>query len=210
MFKRPVFPLWGDGRAIVGGLYDAFAGYGVTLADFTSDNTGDLADQGVTVTIRGYGTFAFRFERVEWTMQVFSDDTMKQLAKLLTDGVDWIRTRAGAGELFQNHFMTCAYHGDVEGTNSRAFLNQLPQLKLGIGEDIGGGTIFNFDMHERTRAQVFVDHSHVVADGLFVQQTLLVAVDRLDYSKVLDLTQRTLDAVLHKLQLQLVAEGHET
>jgi hypothetical protein len=200
-FGRPAFPLWGEGRAIVLGLYEAFSPYGATLADITLDNTGGPADQGMTVNIRGNGTFAFRFEYLDWTLQGFAERDLVVVPAILESGVRWVRAIVKEG-LFQSHLFSYASHAQIEGATSREFLSDLSGTKLSIGEDLGSGVIFNFDLDRQARVQVIVDHSLLIQDGLFIQQQFFVRADQINYEHVMTLSRGSLEAALNTLQLR--------
>jgi len=201
-FARPVLSLWGEARVIVSGLFDAFAPFGVTLGDFVSENSPNLGDQSVEVDMGDKGTFSFKFDQVEWSLDDFLNIDTGDVPTVLSRGVEWIRGRV-AGDLFQTHLFTYAVHGVVEGIAPATFLSRLPHFVTGIGQDIGNGQILNIELDQHARAQITLDHSYSVPDGLFIQQNLIVRVDRFDYSGVLTLASNTFQAVLNALQLQL-------
>jgi hypothetical protein len=185
-FARPPFSLWGDGKALLEGLHDAFTDFRVTLKDFRVDGTpDDPVSQTVKVFIGPRGQYRFRFDRVEATMTNSSLDELRLLPSLLGSGASWLR-EVVQGFKFQSHLFSYGAHYTVLDGTAETYLNGLSTNSLPpLGTAKGTGVIFHADNQKRAwRLQLTVDHSLLIDNGLFIQFALFVMQDELNYEEL--------------------------
>jgi hypothetical protein len=202
-FARPPFSLWGDGRALLEGLHDAFAGFQVSLKDFRVEGTpDDPSSQTVKVYIGAHGQYRFRFDRVEATLTNGSLDELRLLPSLLANGSSWLREIV-EGFTFQSHLLSYGVHCSLSEGTSETYLSNLATPALStLGTARGNGVIFHADRDERSwRLQLTVDHSLLIEHGLFIQFVILSMSDALDYESLFDEVQNSLGASLAALGL---------
>jgi hypothetical protein len=204
-FARPPFSLWGDGKALLEGLFDAFSEFQVSLKDFRVEGTPeDPSTQTVKIYIGSRGQYRFRFDRVEATIANGSIDEIRALPTLLAKGGLWLSAAVPTFG-FQSHLFSFGAHCTLSEETSETFLSRLPTPRLStFGTARGTGVIFHADSDERSRRlQMTVDHSLIVEHGLFIQFVLLVASGDIDYHLVFTEAEATLRSSLASLNLSL-------
>lgn len=197
-FAKPAFVLWGESKSLFEGLYQAFAPAGVSLSDFRIEgNVEDPSSQSVKVFIGANATFRFRFDRIEATIQNFSEAELGILTNGLTAAGEWVRSAAPDFQ-FQSHLTGYSAHCELPGSSSTELLRALgsPQLSV-LGESTGSGLIFHGEFQEPRRTiQFTIDHSLVVQRGLFVNFVALINNTEIDYtsdhSQLMELFDRSL------------------
>jgi hypothetical protein len=208
-FTRPPFSLWGDGRALLEGLHDAFSDFRVSLKDFRVEGTPDEpSSQTVKIYIGAHGQYRFRFDRVEATLTNAALGELKLLPFLLASGSSWLR-EVVQGFTFQSHLFSYGVHCSLSEGTSETYLSSLatPTLPT-LGTARGNGVIFHADSSERPwRLQLTVDHSLLIEHGLFIQLAILSTSDALDYESLFDDVEKSLDGSLAALGLGFQEEG---
>ena len=208
LFEKPVFNLVGEARQIIEGLYNAFSPYQVALSDFRLEEVVTTPSSfGVNVYLKSLGSYKFRFDRVDCTFSGFADEDLPKFADILKRGDDWLRS-AAPGFSFKSHTFFYAGHCQLSESTSQDFLLALPGKDvIDIGQGLGDGIIHNWrDSETGARFQVLIDHSLSLKDGIFIQLTILIVEDRLDYSATISRGQALLGEALKKIGLQLEAE----
>lgn len=202
-FARPPFSLWGDGRALLEGLHDAFSDFHVSLKDFRVDGTpDDPSSQTVRIYIGAHGQFRFRFDRVEATLTNGTLDELRLLPALLANGSSWLRNVV-QGFTFQSHLLSYGVHCSLSEGTSETYLSSLTTPALpALGTARGNGVIFHADRDERSwRLQLTVDHSLLIEHGVFIQLVILSMSDELDYESLFDDVEKSLGTSLAALGL---------
>jgi hypothetical protein len=203
LFATPAFGLLSQSSKIVSGLYHAFLGMHSGLAAFRNESDPDTPlIETIIVDLTDRGTYRLNTERIEWTFPAAGASELD--ASVLARGDAWLRSTLPS-LTFQHHYYTYFAHAWVLGGSAREFLIGLgsPQLE-GVGENQGTGLIFhtNFPDHGWS-LQITVDHSHVLAEGLFVQAVAIVVTDRVNHRQTVDDIDRLLRESLARLGLQL-------
>lgn len=205
-FSHPLFELWGDGKTILRGLFEAFAPFGTGLPDIRVEpGLVSPADQVVTVNIGLMGLHRFRFDRVESTFFNFSDEAFVKIPGIIEASAKWIRLAVSSFQ-FGSHQFVYSSHCQVVNSTARDILGSIcaRSLKPG-GLDLGTGVIFHWEVPERNWTTQFVlDRSVVVKDGLYMMFTLVVTGDVSDYASCARDGRSYLEDVLGDLGLSFV------
>ena len=207
LLKKPVINLWGEGGAILGGLYDALSPYHDGLKSFRSiGDGGPPADQAVTVDLGWQAQFRFRFDRIEAHLHTFEDSQLKTFPGVLERGVAWLLEQKPE-PAFASHLVTYRCHGPLVASNGAAFLATLPTPRLkGLGPTADAGVILHGTLAGRgARVQLTLDHSLRVRDGLFVEFQAFLPEGVVDYSVTLAELRTALDSLLAEIGLELTA-----
>jgi hypothetical protein len=203
LFSRPLFELWGDGRTILGGLFEAFSPFGTTLPDVRVEpGLVSPADQVISVSIGLLGLHKFKFDRIESTFFNFSDETLLSIPGIIEASSKWIRAAVSSFE-FGSHQFVYSSHCQVGNSTAREILGSIyaRSVKSG-GLDSGTGVIFHWEVPDRSwTTQLVLDRSVVVADGLYVMFTLIVQGHISDYVALAKDARMYVDAVLGELGL---------
>lgn len=204
LFATPAFGLLSQPEQVVSGLYNAFLGMHSGLSDFEieSESQVPLSDT-IVVNLASRGTYRFSSERIDWT---FPNAGSTELDASVLDRADgWLRSAFPAAN-FQAHYYTYHAHTWVSDGSAREFLLGLgsPQLP-GFGENQGTGLIFHANFPTRDWAiQLTVDHSNVVAEGLYLQIVATVGADQVNHQKTVRYIDKMFRESLTRLGLQLV------
>jgi hypothetical protein len=203
LFATPAFGLRSGSSTVVSGLYHAFLGMHSGLAAFqTESNPGIPLVETIVVNLTDRGTYRLNSERIEWTFPAAG--ALELDASVLARGDAWLRSTLPT-LTFQHHYYTYFAHTWVVGGSAKEFLISLgsPQLE-GVGENQGTGLIFHVNFPDYGWSlQITVDHSHVLAEGLFVQAVATVVADRVNHQQTVSGVDRLLRESLARLGLQL-------
>lgn len=186
-FAKPLLGVWGMGQPVLQAIFDAFSPLGVSLADIRLEEASrSPADQAIVVQFANWATYRWRLERVELTLFNFSEEQLRDLARILHASDLWVKRMAGDFS-FSSHQFSYFGHSTIEGMNSREFLARLPHVQLRTsGDDLGAGMIFHWlDETKRLSTSLLVDHSQVVPLGLFTMFSAVLTVSELDYMNVI-------------------------
>lgn len=206
-FARPPFSLWGDGKALLEGLFDAFSDFNVSLKDFRVEGTPeDPSSQAVKVYIGSSGQYRFRFDRVEATLTNGTDADVRLLPALLSTSSSWLEA-AVPGFRFQTHLFSYGIHCALAEGTSESYLSSLSTPRLPtFGTARGSGVIFHGERSEPPwRLQLTIDHSLIVEHGLYIQ-FVLVTSDGVDYPLLFQEAEATLRSSLAELGLSFEDE----
>ena len=209
VFAQPALSLWGDGKAILDGLFRTFEGYHSGLNALRTIGEADApATQGVAVSLGERGNYRFKFERIEASLFNFSDEQIAVFAQVLERGDKWVR-RSVPGLVYKSHLFTYASHSALSEGTSKDYLRSLSTLQLkGIGQNLGSGVIFHADVPDRQwTVQLAIDHSLSITDGLYVQMYVFVAGDVVNYAETLSKGRNILDSSLEQLGLTFGTVG---
>jgi len=207
LLKKPVFNLWGEGGAILGGLYDALSPYHNGLKSFGSiGDGGSPADQAVTVDLGWQAQFRFRFDRIEAHLHTFDDSQLQTFPGVLERGAAWLLAQQPQ-PAFDSHLVTYRCHGPLVASNGAAFLATLPTPRLkGLGPTADAGVILHGALPSRgTLVHLTLDHSIRIRDGLFVEFQAFLPEGSIDYSVTLAELRTALDSLLAEIGLELTA-----
>jgi len=204
LFSRPLFELWGEGKTILKGLFDAFSPYGASLADIRVQSpVGGPADQVVTVNIGLKGIHSFKIDRVEFTFFNYTEDFFPSIAKILESSARWIRGAVPSFK-FASHQFVYSSHSQLKASTAEEVLKAISRIGLKSGGVDGGtGVIFHWTVPQRNwTTQLVLDHSVVVAGGLFMMFSLTVTADVVDYVSLASDGRSYFNALLDELGLE--------
>jgi hypothetical protein len=194
VLARPPLSLWGDGRQILSTLYDAFSDKASSLEDYQIEGEQSLpATQGVRVSLGARQSFRFGFTRIEARLTDFRPEEVDSFFDTVRRGVEGlVKLTSEVG--FQSHLLLYGAHLTLVRSTSTDFLRGLTNKSLaGLGTDRGTGLIFHADVPDTPlQVQLTVDHSLLVANGLFIQLALSVATGKMD----VEATRRTFETLL--------------
>lgn len=202
-FTRPLFELWGEGKTILRGLYEALSPYGAALPDMHLQPVQTTpGDPAISVSIGARGTFTFRLDRTESTFFNFSEELLGDISRIIESSAQWIRVAVPSFE-FKSHQAVYSSHSIVEKSTVEAVLASLgaKTLKSG-GTDRGTGVIFHWSVPEENwTSQLVLDRSVIVSGGLYLMFSLLIAGDISDYVAFHKKVRSYLGALLTELGL---------
>ena len=203
LFARPLFELWGEGKTILRGLFDALSPYGATLPDMHLQSIqATPADPALTVNIGTKGIVTFRLDRTESTFFNLTEGFLADIPKVIESSARWIRAAVPSFQ-FKSHQVVYSSHSRVEKSTVEALLGSLGtrSIKSG-GIDKGAGVIFHWSVPEKNwTTQLALDRSVVLAGGLYVMFSLLVVGDTEDYGALAKDGRSYLTGLLEELGL---------
>lgn len=205
-FARPLLDLWGDGKAVLQGLYKAFSPHGAAFAAIRNESaSASPPDQVVSVTLGPRSVHRFRLDRTETTVQDFSEEDLRKFPSLLEASSRWIR-EAVPSFSFSSHLFSYTAHGRLKSGVAGDMLKALgPAAPKAGGSDLGTGVIFHWrGPSPGWQTQLVLDHSVKLSGGLFVLFTLVIATDDIDYAKLAGEAQEYLYGVLSEIGVELV------
>ena len=205
-FERPILGLWGEGKAIIEGLYGAFAPFGTSLEDIRNESSSlNPADQVIAVNVGLAAIHRFRFDRLETAFFNFGDDFLTKIPKILEASTNWLRKPLPSAR-FGSHQFTYSCHSLVgEGKSASGVLRFAERPSVSTGRSIGSGVIFNWELdHKGWVTKLALDRSVLLPEGVFLMFTLTAKTDKVDYANILTEGRTYLDSVLTELELKLV------
>lgn len=210
-FTSPAFDLIGDPQKILKGLYDTFSAHNIGLNNFRIE--GDLSEpstQGVLVRLGRFGTYRFKFDQVQATINGFSDSDLEGMVSAVDSGDRWLREQV-KDLRFKNHIFLYASHGRLSGATSSEFLLSLPRRNLPVlGEDLGSGLLETWrDTVMDAKVRISIDHSLQEVDGLFLNYMVAFERDNIDYFDVARKARALLEVCLEQLGVEF-GEVEET
>lgn len=205
LFARPLFELWGDGKTILRGLFEALSPFGATLPDMHIQSVqATPADPVVTVNIGVKGTLTFRLDRIESTFFNFTDEFLREIPKIIESSARWIRAAVPSFK-FSSHGLIYSSHSQLSKYTIEEVLKSVgtKTLKSG-GVDKGTGAIFHWAVPQKNwTTQLVLDRSVVLAGGLYMMFNLLVTADAVEYDSLAKEGRKYLDDLLAELGLVL-------
>lgn len=183
-YSRPAFQLWDAGGTIIGGLYDAFNSLDVSLGDIKAEETGQSPlDQGVTVAFGLDGIYKFRFDKVELSFVNFTDQTLDKLPAILSAADKWLRGAVPDLKLRMHQFQYGGHSGLSEGSADE-ILQRVVKADFDVQDGpLHAGVILRWNQVEKGwGVQLTLDHSQVIAGGLFVWFAITIMADGIDYN----------------------------
>jgi hypothetical protein len=205
LFSHPAFALWGDGRALLNGLFTAFSKRGVTLANFRFEQgSQEPAAQALIVSFGTSSSYKFQLDRVESVLRNYPRSDLEIFPGILQEGADWLRS-AIPDFSFESHLFTYYGHSRLSEGTGQDVLAAIPTMSIPeIGASEGNGIIFHWNLPERGwKIQLLIDHSLTVPDGLFIQFFVFITRDSIDYSKTTIDGRSILDTALQKIGLEI-------
>ena len=204
LFSRPAFALWGDGKTILDGLFNTFSKRGISLASFRfGQGTQDQANQSVTVTFSPFWFYRFQLDRVESTLDNFTDQELTLFPEVLQEGANWLKTVVPHLE-FQSHLFTYSGHHKLSEGTSREVLDPLTNVSMSeIGSSEGNGIIVHWEVpDQKWRLQLTVDQSLTVLNGLFTHFILFINDPAIDYATTAVAGRAILQKALNNIGLE--------
>lgn len=184
LFSKPALSSWGQGGMVLGGLYEAFRPYNITISDMRYESlSANLADSILTVFLFNYSAnYKFKWDRVEAVFNDFTEEQSLTIPEVLKHGDDWIRTLEPDFTL-QSHLVTYASHNRLSEGTAKDFLQTLSNLDIaGVGNNEGNGITFHWDIPERNwKFHLAIDLSFQVTNGLFLQFLIRIPSDKIDH-----------------------------
>lgn len=184
VFSKPALSSWGQGGTILGGLYEAFRPYNITIGDMRYESLSpNLADSILTVFLFNYSAnYKFKWDRVEAVFNDLTEEQFLTIPEVLKRGDDWIRTLEPDFSL-QSHLLTHTSHNQLSEGTAKDFLKTLSNLDIpDVGNNEGNGITFHWDIPERNwKFHLSIDLSFQVTNGLFLQFLIRIPSDRIDH-----------------------------
>jgi len=207
VFSRPLFELWGEGKTILRGLFEALSPFGATLPDLHIQPVlATPADPAITVNIGTSGILTFKLDRTESSFFNFTDESLRNIPKILKSSTMWIRSAVPSFR-FSSHQFVYSSHSRIGKSTVEKVLGSagMKSLKSG-GLDKGTGVIFHWSVPERNwTTQLVLDRSVVLEGGLYMMFTLMVVGDDMDYDSLGRDGRTYLDGLLSELGIKFVA-----
>ena len=207
-FATTAFELMGEQRLIFEGLSKTFEAHNLSLANFRLE--GDISEpatNAVIVRLGRFGTYKFKFDQVQATLNGFSDSELEGMVSVIDNGDSWLRTTVKDFH-FKSHAFVYAGHGVVSGGKSSKFLLSLPRREIPTaGEDLGAGVLETWrDAHLDAKVRILVDHSLQEPDGLFINYMVVFDRDKVEYVDAAQHSRVVLNNFLNQLGLEFGEE----
>jgi hypothetical protein len=207
-FARPPFRLWGQGGAILEGLYDALAPFGVRFHDFRLEANSQLpTDIGVTATFANRGTHAFRFDRIESKFFNFDAQFYAAIPRILEATQAWLRKTVPSFQ-FASHQFLYSCHASIKGGSTALYLADIVKTRvIAAGKERGKGLIFHWELPQKKwETHLILDRSTSISDGLYLVFTLNAFIDDVEYAAMAEEGRIYLVDVLKELGLSFPSD----
>jgi hypothetical protein len=201
-YSKPAFALYGATENLWSSIFSIFTPFQIPLEAMRNASTSlNPADQIITVEFGQGGEFRFKFDQIEVATRSLQD--FKSMPELLNHAAEWLRS-AVPGFSFQTHMFIFASQNLLSGTTAKEFLLGLTNVDIsGIGTSKGSGIIFHWDIPEHHwDAQLMVDHSASVSDGLFIQLIIRSDINEIDFITAMSDGEELLSNALTSIGLQ--------
>jgi hypothetical protein len=210
-YERPVFELWGAGATIAKSMYDAFQPFGVPLSNFQLASVLPNASEPiVTVKLGDVGTCKFAYDRTEAVFANFTEEFFASIPKVLDASTSWLHAVVPTFKISSHSFVWYS-HSLLKSGNGMEYLKKLNPNRLSSGgANLGTGLIFNFLVpNSQWKTQLMLDNSAMIPNGLFLNLTINIKADKLNYDKIMLESREYLGSLLQELDLQLPELGRE-
>ncbi len=206
-FSRPAFALWGDGRSVVQGLFDAFRDSGVTLNDIVTVPSDTIGAQGVSVRWGDRSMVNFKFDRVEASLHNYLKRDLQALPDRISRVESWLRA-AVPEQTFTSRIIDIYVHANVVGASASEVLARLGVRELDFpAVSRSHGVSYHFTYPEKhTRVDLLIDHSFVVQAGIYLHFGIIVDGDVVAYDELIRWSEETMRAMLAATGLTFVEE----
>ncbi len=203
VFSKPALGLWADGARIFEGLLGSFSEFGLGLSDIRVDALNQSpAGQIVTADLHALGKYGFRFHQVEWLADNLTEDELGIFPRVLQRADNWLRSSA-VEVSFISHTLIYSSHCYLSEGTSRDYLLKFPSRDIsGMGNSVGAGIFYHWEIPDLGRFDLAVDHSRSVRNGLFIQAGSENKTDRLDFERVVASGRKKLENALASLGLE--------
>jgi hypothetical protein len=209
LYSRPAFAMWGNGQAVMEGMYDALQGFHSGLGDFrVLGDASNPTDQTVAVSVGARAEYRFKFDRIEATLYNFGRSDTETFPTMLDRGEAWLRESLPRFS-FRSHLITYAAHAAVQEGAADGLLRALSSASIPVlGDDLGTGVIFHARHPEHGWVvQLSLDHSVLIDGGLYLQFQVLSTDDLLDARFALKTGRTLLEQALESVGVHLHDEG---
>ncbi|MDB4890449.1 MAG: hypothetical protein JWL61_2304 [Gemmatimonadetes bacterium] len=206
-FGRPAFDLWGREADVLAGLYDVLHPFGVQLSDVSrlSTTTTSIAEHAVGVRLGERATLSLRLGKLDANVRNYVASDLDALANIVARVEEWLRV-AVPGHTFGARVMETFLHSKLKDGSVNDLLQRVgPRIELSGAKSRGNGAMFHLEIGSYL-ADVVVDRSLSVADGLYVHFALSTASDEINHAVTLELGRRILNDVLGQLDLALAPQ----
>jgi hypothetical protein len=210
-YERPVFELWGAGATIAKSMYDAFLPFGVPLSNFQLASVLPNASEPiVTVKLGDVGTCKFAYDRTESVFANFTEEFFAQIPSVLAASTNWLHATVPTVKISSHNFVWYS-HCLLKKGDGMEYLKQLnPKRLSGGGVNLGTGLIFNFLVPDsQWKTQLMLDNSALIPNGLFLNLSINIKADKLNYDKIMLESREYLGSLLQELDLQLPELGRK-
>ena len=164
--------MWGNGRLILSGVYQALRSYGVGLNNIHTPPGADLAGEQAVIADIGVNRLHFYFDRLELHATNFTNADLPQMGAIVQSVAEWLEDVAPDSSI-NRHVAHYIGHGTVGPKGDQPVASPpfatTPQWRG--GEALGAGIILNYRVRgeEYTGTVRFtLDRSVQIAGGLFV------------------------------------------
>lgn len=183
LFSKPPFSSWNEGGKVLGGLYEAFSPYNISISDIKYESFPNLADSTLTVFLFNYSAnYKFKWDRVEAMFSDLTEEQFPTIPAVLQHGDQWLHTLESDFS-FQSHLLTYTSHNLLSEGSAKDFLQSLSNADIpDVGVSQGHGVTFHWDIPEHNwNFHIGIDLSFSVPNGLFLQFLIRTSIDRIDY-----------------------------
>jgi len=182
-FAHPPFDLWGQGKQIVGAIYDGLAPYKVALGNIRLSPTVSTASEPVVTVNLGKTVLKFSFEKVEVAFSNFSQGEFRDIPNFLKHATGWLPKEFP----FVSHQAVYFLHCFLPGIAIDEFLSNLNKSTVKLeGIDLGSGAVFYRAIPKKQWiTKVTIDRSQHFTGGLFIGMDITVANGIVDYDLLL-------------------------
>lgn len=163
-----------------------------------------MNQQGLLFTFGWQGSYTFKLDRVEAVFWNLDESGFKRGAEILMAADRTLRKYAQGFQL-KRHQLIYSAHGMLQTGQVADVLDPLIKMyPRSGGVRRGAGVIFHWDVPERGwTAQLTLDRSLLVKDGLFLLLSIEVLQDHLDFPSILAQAGQYLLDVLEEIGLAL-------
>jgi hypothetical protein len=204
-YDRPVFELWGAGATIAKSMYNAFLPFDVPLSNFQLASALPNASEPIlTIKLGDVGTCKFAYDRIEAVFANFNEEFFAQIPSVLAASTSWLHAAVPTLKISSHSFVWYS-HSLLKSGSGMDYLKQLNPKRLSSGgTHLGTGLIYHFLVPtNKWKTQLMLDNSALIPNGLFLNLTINIDADKLDYDKIMLDSREYLGSLLQELDLQL-------
>lgn len=209
-FVDPLFPLLGEIKTMLGGLYNTFSAYNVSLNSFRLEgDVSNPASAAILVHLGRCGNYRLKFDHVQVGVSDHTTEDVEGTVGAIKKGDTWLRETVPSMK-FRTHVAAFIGHFSLVDTTSSKFLLEMPRRNTPVrGKDLGSGIVETWhDDVMDAKVRLTIDHSLQQADGLYLNYMITLERDEIDYVEIAQQSDALLNSVINELGLEF--EGEES